>query len=152
MLEIESVIYALGPMQTMNQVFELAGDLVKPKAAHDLMRLIAEGNGEEDQASDTQLRSLAVNSYLDLLEAPKLPSLLLQVSPAAMILYIRLFPAALLLGCISVCSRSTLPFRIVLNAFHWSSPPRTYSEGPLSGRDYRMKADVGRQLPCSCPS
>lgn len=63
----------------MNQVFALAGDLVKPKAAHDLMRLIAEGNGEEDEASDTQLRSLAVDSYLDLLEAPKLPSLLLQV-------------------------------------------------------------------------
>ncbi|GAQ89669.1 Adaptin family protein [Klebsormidium nitens] len=64
---------------TMNQVFALAGDLVKPKAAHDLMRLIAEGNGEEDEASDTQLRSLAVDSYLDLLEAPKLPALLLQV-------------------------------------------------------------------------
>ena len=46
----------------MNQVFELAGDLVPAKVAHDLMRLIAEGAGEEDDDADSQLRSSAVRS------------------------------------------------------------------------------------------
>lgn len=45
----------------MNQVFELAGDLVPPKVAHNLMRLIAEGAGEEDEDADSQLRSSAVS-------------------------------------------------------------------------------------------
>ena len=44
----------------MNQVFEHAGDLVPIKVAHDLMRLIAEGAGEEDEDADSQLRSSAV--------------------------------------------------------------------------------------------
>jgi AP-4 complex subunit epsilon-1 len=44
----------------MNQVFEHAGDLVPPKVAHDLMRLIAEGAGEEDEDADSQLRSSAI--------------------------------------------------------------------------------------------
>ncbi|BBN08260.1 AP-4 complex subunit epsilon-1 [Marchantia polymorpha subsp. ruderalis] len=66
-------------IQTMNQVFELAGDLVPTKVAHDLMRLIAEGAGEEDEDADSQLRSSAVESYLQVLAEPKLPSILLQV-------------------------------------------------------------------------
>lgn len=66
-------------IQTMNSVFELAGDLVRPKVAHDLMRLIAEGNGEDDDDADNLLRSSAVESYLKLLGEPKLPSILLQV-------------------------------------------------------------------------
>lgn len=66
-------------IQTMNQVFEHAGDLVPPKVAHDLMRLIAEGAGEEDEDADSQLRSSAVESYLHILGEPKLPSVLLQV-------------------------------------------------------------------------
>jgi len=47
-------------MQTMNKVFEHAGDLVNIKVAHNLMRLIAEGFGEDDDAADSQLRSSAV--------------------------------------------------------------------------------------------
>jgi AP-4 complex subunit epsilon-1 len=47
-------------IQTMNQVFELAGDLVPPKVAHDLMRLLAEGAGEDDEEADSLLRSSAV--------------------------------------------------------------------------------------------
>lgn len=47
-------------MQTMNKVFEHAGDLVNVKVAHNLMRLIAEGFGEDDEAADSQLRSSAV--------------------------------------------------------------------------------------------
>lgn len=44
----------------MNKVFEHAGDLVNLKVAHNLMRLIAEGFGEEDDTADSQLRSSAV--------------------------------------------------------------------------------------------
>ncbi|KAJ7560596.1 hypothetical protein O6H91_04G136800 [Diphasiastrum complanatum] len=66
-------------IQTMNQVFEFAGDLVPAKVAHDLMRLIAEGAGGEDEDADNQLRSSAVESYLQVLGEPKLPSVLLQV-------------------------------------------------------------------------
>lgn len=46
--------------QTMNKVFEHAGDLVNIKVAHNLMRLIAEGFGEDDDTADSQLRSSAV--------------------------------------------------------------------------------------------
>ena len=46
--------------QTMNQVFELAGDLVPAKVAHDLMRLLAKGAGEDDEEADSLLRSSAV--------------------------------------------------------------------------------------------
>ncbi|KAG9446035.1 hypothetical protein H6P81_012163 [Aristolochia fimbriata] len=66
-------------IQTMNKVFEHAGDLVNPKVAHNLMRLIAEGFGEEDETADSQLRSSAVESYLKIVGEPKLPSLFLQV-------------------------------------------------------------------------
>jgi len=48
----------------MNKVFEHAGDLVNIKVAHNLMRLIAEGFGEDDDAAYSQLRSSAV-CYLD---------------------------------------------------------------------------------------
>lgn len=66
-------------IQTMNKVFEHAGDLVNVKVAHNLMRLIAEGFGEEDEGADSQLRSSAVDSYLGILGEPKLPSTFLQV-------------------------------------------------------------------------
>ncbi|XP_040989498.1 AP-4 complex subunit epsilon [Juglans microcarpa x Juglans regia] len=64
---------------TMNKVFEHAGDLVNVKVAHNLMRLIAEGFGEDDDAADSQLRSSAVESYLHIIGEPKLPSVFLQV-------------------------------------------------------------------------
>uniref|UniRef100_A0A7N0TFH6 AP-4 complex subunit epsilon n=1 Tax=Kalanchoe fedtschenkoi TaxID=63787 RepID=A0A7N0TFH6_KALFE len=66
-------------IQTMNKVFEHAGDLVNVKVAHNLMRLIAEGFGEDDNTADSQLRSSAVESYLRLVGEPKLPSAFLQV-------------------------------------------------------------------------
>ncbi|XP_027359946.1 AP-4 complex subunit epsilon-like [Abrus precatorius] len=65
-------------IQTMNKVFEHAGDLVNIKVAHNLMRLIAEGFGEDDDAADSQLRSSAVESYLRIIGEPKLPSVFLQ--------------------------------------------------------------------------
>ncbi|KAK8480693.1 hypothetical protein V6N13_036132 [Hibiscus sabdariffa] len=66
-------------IQTMNKVFEHAGDLVNIKIAHNLMRLIAEGFGEDDDNADSKLRSSAVESYLHILGEPKLPSVFLQV-------------------------------------------------------------------------
>ncbi|XP_042468373.1 AP-4 complex subunit epsilon-like [Zingiber officinale] len=66
-------------IQTMNKVFEHAGDLVNVRVAHNLMRLISEGFGEDDEGADSQLRSSAVDSYLRILGEPKLPSLFLQV-------------------------------------------------------------------------
>lgn len=53
---------------------------MEPGLADNLMRLIAEGAGEEDEAADAELRAQAVSSYLALLEKPKLPDILLQVS------------------------------------------------------------------------
>nr|GMD94408.1 AP-4 complex subunit epsilon [Ipomoea batatas] len=66
-------------IQTMNKVFEHAGDLVNVKVAHNLMRLIAEGFGEDDNSADSLLRSSAVESYLRIMGEPKLPSAFLQV-------------------------------------------------------------------------
>ncbi|KAK7250707.1 hypothetical protein RIF29_33313 [Crotalaria pallida] len=66
-------------IQTMNKVFEHAGDHVNIKVAHNLMRLIAEGFGEDDDAAYSQLRSSAVESYLRIIVEPKLPSVFLQV-------------------------------------------------------------------------
>ncbi|KAK8477584.1 hypothetical protein V6N13_096387 [Hibiscus sabdariffa] len=66
-------------IQTMNKVFEHVGDLVNIKVAHNLMRLIAEGFGEDDDNADSKLRSSAVESYLHILGEPKLPSVFLQV-------------------------------------------------------------------------
>ncbi|KAL5656351.1 hypothetical protein ACJX0J_035670, partial [Zea mays] len=66
-------------IQTMNRVFEHAGDLVNIRVAHNLMRLIAEGFGDEDEGADSQLRSSAVDSYVRIVGEPKLPSSFLQI-------------------------------------------------------------------------
>ncbi|RRT51069.1 hypothetical protein BHE74_00041181 [Ensete ventricosum] len=50
--------------QTMNKVFEHAGDLVNVRVAHNLMRLIAEGFGEDDEGAESQLRSSAVSIFI----------------------------------------------------------------------------------------
>ncbi|XP_001641922.2 AP-4 complex subunit epsilon-1 isoform X2 [Nematostella vectensis] len=62
---------------TMNEVLELGGDLVRPDVAYNLMRLIAEGH--DDEELDDELRRFAVLSYLDLLEKPALPDILIHV-------------------------------------------------------------------------
>ncbi|XP_051151125.1 AP-4 complex subunit epsilon-like isoform X2 [Andrographis paniculata] len=64
---------------TMNKVFEHAGDLVNAKVAHNLMRLIAEGFGEDDNAANSLLRSFAVESYLQIMGEPIVPSAFLQL-------------------------------------------------------------------------
>ena len=47
--------------------------------ADNLTRLIAEGTGEEDEGADQELRAGAVEAYLELLDKPKLPRVLLKV-------------------------------------------------------------------------
>lgn len=53
--------------------------MVSPQLANSLIRLIAEGAGEEDEQADTELRAQAVRSYLSLLDKPKLSTVLLKV-------------------------------------------------------------------------
>jgi AP-4 complex subunit epsilon-1 len=53
--------------------------VVPASLADNLTRLIAEGTGEEDEGADRELRAGAVESYLDLLDRPKLPHVLLKV-------------------------------------------------------------------------
>jgi len=65
-------------VSTMNNVFELGGDLVPTETAYNLMRLVAEGTGE-DEAADQQFRTFAVNTYLKLLEKSTLSDVLVQV-------------------------------------------------------------------------
>ena len=62
----------------MNSVFELGGELVRPDVAHNLMRLIAEGSGE-DEESDEALRKFAAQTYYEVLNKPNLPDVLMQV-------------------------------------------------------------------------
>lgn len=57
----------LNPLQTINKVFEHAGDLVNIKVAHDLMRLIAEGFREDGDTVDSELRSSAVCDFVSTL-------------------------------------------------------------------------------------
>jgi len=65
------------PCTIFLKVFLLAGELVKPEVAHNLMQLIAEGTGE-DEESDMQLRKDAVENYVSLLDKPVIPDLLVQ--------------------------------------------------------------------------
>jgi AP-4 complex subunit epsilon-1 len=69
-------------VQTIIQVFELAGDKVKPSVAQTLTQLIAEGAEFDDDdeniavAKDDELRTEAVEHFLDLLKKSKLPTVL----------------------------------------------------------------------------
>ena len=65
-------------IRTMNVVFELGGELVRPDIAHNLMRLIAEGSGEDEDV-DMEMRRFAANQYYALLAKPMLPDILMQV-------------------------------------------------------------------------
>eukprot|EP00434_Breviolum_minutum_P043252 symbB.v1.2.038545.t1/scaffold6037.1/size21546/1 len=65
-------------VNTMNTVFELSGELVPAETAYNLMRLVAEGAGE-DESADNAFRIFAVNTYLKLLEKSTLSDILVQV-------------------------------------------------------------------------
>ena len=53
---------------------------MRPDVAHNLMRLIAEGSGEDEDA-DMALRKYAAETYFEILEKTKLPDVLLQARP-----------------------------------------------------------------------
>lgn len=65
-------------VRTMLQAFELGGDLVKGEVAQNMLRLLAEGGGESEEA-DASLRRDAVDGMVGLLDKPALPDTLLQV-------------------------------------------------------------------------
>ena len=67
-------------MATMSTLFEMEGDLVRPAQAHNLMRLVAEGGGEEEPEAEAELRASACATFLAMLGRPKLPAVLLQVA------------------------------------------------------------------------
>ncbi|KAL5469365.1 hypothetical protein EMCRGX_G030615 [Ephydatia muelleri] len=64
-------------IQTMNSVFELGGGLVRKEVAHNLMRLLAEGT--DDEEADAELRADAVASYIEMLDKPNIPDVLVQI-------------------------------------------------------------------------
>eukprot|EP00301_Raphidiophrys_heterophryoidea_P027637 c9748_g2_i1.p1 GENE.c9748_g2_i1~~c9748_g2_i1.p1 ORF type:complete len:1190 (+),score=344.76 c9748_g2_i1:202-3570(+) len=66
-------------IHTMNTVFEEAGNLCRPEASQNLLRLIAEGTGEDD-AADQALRKSAVQTYAALCQKPQLGDVLTQVA------------------------------------------------------------------------
>ena len=53
------------------------GDMVRQEVAHNLMRLIAEGT--EDETADMELRQDAVSTYIELLDKPHLPDILIKI-------------------------------------------------------------------------
>lgn len=59
-------------VRTITELFKIAGDLVDPEVATNLMSLIAEGTGNEDddEEADMVLRKNAVELYVDLLVSP----------------------------------------------------------------------------------
>ena len=65
-------------IETMTTVFALGGDLVRSEVAHNLLRLIAEGSGEDEDV-DMELRRDAVETYLELLDRAVLPDILVTV-------------------------------------------------------------------------
>ena len=65
-------------------MFELGGDAVPDDMANGVMRLIAEGAGQEDPASMKNLRLQAVTSYLRLLHKPNLPDVLTKVQASCL--------------------------------------------------------------------
>ncbi len=65
-------------IKTLNTVFLVAGDLVAPSVAHNLMQLIAIGPGDDERVND-DLRRFAVAAYTRLLERKVLLDVLTQV-------------------------------------------------------------------------
>ena len=63
----------------MTQVLELAGTLVRADAAETLMYMLSEGADEDDEADDDDMRTFACEMFVELLDNPVLPKILLNV-------------------------------------------------------------------------
>ena len=76
-----SVLLVCRYVETITELFAISGEFVSQEVSQQLMTLIAEGAGEdEDDDADTILRQHSVTIYADLLEKPiaKLPQLLIE--------------------------------------------------------------------------
>ena len=56
-----------------------AGELVSLSIAQNLMSLLAEGGGDDDEEEDNAMRAAAVETFVNLLDEPQMPPVLLQV-------------------------------------------------------------------------
>lgn len=68
-------------VETITELFTISGDFISHEVSQQLMTLIAEGAGEEDdEDADTYLRQYSVTIYANLLDRPisKLPQLLIE--------------------------------------------------------------------------
>lgn len=64
-------------IENMNKVFELGGDLVRPEMAHNLISLIS--SEEVDTNDPDNIRVYAVDTYVRLMDKPRIPDALLKV-------------------------------------------------------------------------
>eukprot|EP01113_Clastostelium_recurvatum_P042806 TRINITY_DN6977_c0_g1_i2.p1 TRINITY_DN6977_c0_g1~~TRINITY_DN6977_c0_g1_i2.p1 ORF type:complete len:1301 (-),score=435.89 TRINITY_DN6977_c0_g1_i2:44-3634(-) len=69
-------------IETMTDLFQVGGSLVRPEVAHNLVRLVAEGNESDSEAENNALRKYAVDISLQSLEESDrvLPALQVQVA------------------------------------------------------------------------
>eukprot|EP01027_Heterolobosea_sp_BB2_P019508 GEZU01027403.1.p1 GENE.GEZU01027403.1~~GEZU01027403.1.p1 ORF type:complete len:886 (+),score=197.29 GEZU01027403.1:117-2774(+) len=72
-------------IDTMNTVFEIGANYVRPDVIQNLLRLIAEGGGEEGEDEEgnnlqDQLRLYCVDTYFNILDRTVLPDVLIQVA------------------------------------------------------------------------
>jgi len=56
-------------IQSITKLFEVSGDMVKPEVAQNLMSLLAEGTGADDETADIALRQNAVEIYVGILQS-----------------------------------------------------------------------------------
>jgi len=64
-------------VQAVTALFDIAGDLVRPDVAHNLMTLIAEGSEDNEEGDEDAIRREAVEMFVDLLDRPAAPSKIL---------------------------------------------------------------------------
>ena len=71
-------------IRTLIKVFEVGGSLVKPGHVHSLLRLIAEGSGDDDEQADAKMRQDATAMLLSAIKRPVLPAVLLRTAAWAL--------------------------------------------------------------------
>merc|ERR1740117_1704475 len=68
-------------IESINNIFDVAGELVKPEVAHNLLRIISESADDtfESEGEEIDIKTYAVETYVELLEKKVLPDVLMQV-------------------------------------------------------------------------
>ena len=122
---------------TMTEVFELGGDLVDPEVANNLMRLIAEGVGE-DEESDAELRRFVVEQYLGILDKPGMPDILMQTVFWVLGEYAYMSPSV---------SLEDISEKLCAVANRANADPTT--RGYAISAALKLTAQLGRLLPCA---